>query len=76
MGTKDRRTNSSLTQRLEDEPYRFDFYQVVRLLEQIDPERNTVGHDGDPRRDAARASAQDAAFQDGRPAVAARDRGV
>jgi type VI secretion system protein ImpH len=54
MGTKDRRTNSSLTQRLEDEPYRFDFYQVVRLLEQIDPERNTVGHDGDPRRDAAR----------------------
>jgi len=54
MGTKDRRTNSSLTQRLEDEPYRFDFYQVVRLLEQIDPERKTVGHDGDPRRDAAR----------------------
>jgi type VI secretion system protein ImpH len=54
MGTKDRRTNSSLTQRLEGEPYRFDFYQVVRLLEQIDPERNTVGHDGDPRRDAAR----------------------
>jgi type VI secretion system protein ImpH len=54
MATKDGRTNSSLIQRLEDEPYRFDFYQVVRLLEQIDPDRNSVGHDGDPRRDAAR----------------------
>jgi type VI secretion system protein ImpH len=54
MVTKDRRTDPALAQRLFDEPYRFDFYQAVRLLERINPERQPVGRDGDPRRDVAR----------------------
>lgn len=54
MATKDRRADSPLTQVLVDEPYRFDFFQAVQLLEQIDPERHAVGYDGDPRLDAAR----------------------
>ncbi len=54
MGTTNGRTNTSLKQHLFDEPYRFDFYQAVRILRQIDPERNRVGRDGDPRREAAR----------------------
>jgi type VI secretion system protein ImpH len=54
MATTDRGTDSSLKQHLFDEPYRFDFFQAVRVLRQVNPERNRVGHDGDPRRDAAR----------------------
>ena len=54
MVTTDRGADTSLKQLLFDEPYRFDFYQAVRVLRQIDPERNSVGRDGDPQRDAAR----------------------
>jgi type VI secretion system protein ImpH len=54
MATEDRGTDPAVTQRLFDEPYRFDFFQAVRLLERIDPERSPVGRDSDPRRDAAR----------------------
>jgi type VI secretion system protein ImpH len=54
MVTTNRRTDSSVTQRLFNEPYRFDFYQAVRLLERINPERQRLGGDGDPRQDAAR----------------------
>jgi type VI secretion system protein ImpH len=54
MATTDRGTDNSLKQHLFEEPYRFDFFQAVRILRKVDPERNRVGHDGDPRRDAAR----------------------
>jgi len=54
MATTNGRTDTSLKHHLFDEPYRGDFYQAVRLLRQIDPERNRVGRDGDPRREAAR----------------------
>lgn len=54
MATEGGRTDSPLAQTLFDEPYRFDFFQAVRLLEQINPERRPVGRDGVPRREAAR----------------------
>ena len=34
-----------LNQELLDEPYRFEFFQAVRLLEKIFPERRSVGRD-------------------------------
>lgn len=46
MGTDDRPSARSLTGLLLDEPYRFDFYQAVRLLEQMRPEAIPVGHGG------------------------------
>lgn len=46
MGTDDGSSTRSLTGLLEREPYRFDFYQAVRLLEQIRPEAIPVGHGG------------------------------
>ncbi|MDH3529312.1 MAG: type VI secretion system baseplate subunit TssG [Acidobacteriota bacterium] len=37
-----------LNELLADEPYRFDFFQAVRLLEKIYPERRDVGADAMP----------------------------
>lgn len=37
-----------LNQKLQDEPYRFEFFQAVRLLEKIFPERRTVGRNAMP----------------------------
>ena len=54
MATENGRADSPLTQRLFDEPYRFEFFQAVRLLEQIDPERRPVGRDSDPLQEVAR----------------------
>jgi type VI secretion system protein ImpH len=53
MATEVGRTDPPLAQLLLDEPYRFDFFQAVRLLEQINPGRRPVGHDGDPSSEAA-----------------------
>src|SRR5262249_30694155 len=36
------------------EGYVFDFFQAVRLLEKMAPERRTIGHDAPPRTEAAR----------------------
>jgi type VI secretion system protein ImpH len=49
MATAGRRTHPSLESRLLDEAARFDFFQAVRLLERIYPQRRPVG------REAARA---------------------
>ena len=54
MATKDRRADSPLTQVLVDEPYRFDFFQAVQLLEQMAPAGHAVGYDGDPRLETSR----------------------
>lgn len=44
MGSEHRDTTDSLTRRLTEEPYRFDFFRAVRLLECAHPERPRVGY--------------------------------
>lgn len=39
---------------LFEEGYRFDFFQAVRLLRRVYPERAAVGHDGPPGRETVR----------------------
>lgn len=43
MAAESGRTDHNLKERLLLEPYRFDFFQAVRLLERIYPERQPVG---------------------------------
>jgi type VI secretion system protein ImpH len=43
----------SLNQKLADEPYRFEFFQAVRLLEKVYPERKPVGGDALPHEEIA-----------------------
>jgi type VI secretion system protein ImpH len=43
-----------LNQKLFEEPYRFEFFQAVRLLEKIFPELANVGHDSLPLKEVAR----------------------
>lgn len=45
MATTSRGTDTPLAQELFDEPYRFGFFQAVRLLERMYPDRNPVGRD-------------------------------
>jgi type VI secretion system protein ImpH len=47
-------TKKSLNQELLDEPYRFEFFQAVRLLEKIFPERKPVGRDALPHEEVTR----------------------
>lgn len=54
MATPGRRTNPPLSRTLKDEPYRFDFFQAVRLLERIHPGRQPVGRLGPPAEEVAR----------------------
>ena len=46
MAAEGRRTDTPLTGTLFDEAYRFEFFQAVRLLERIYPEKNPVGRNG------------------------------
>lgn len=46
MGTEDGSTTGPLSELLEREPFRFDFFQAVRLAELLRPERTPVGHGG------------------------------
>jgi type VI secretion system protein ImpH len=48
----------SLAERLLAEGYAFDFFQAVRLLEKVAPERRPVGDTGPPATEAARFRAQ------------------
>src|SRR5207249_11403479 len=41
-------------ERLFAEGFAFDFFQAVRLLEKLAPERRAVGHDATPHIEAAR----------------------
>ncbi|MBS1794062.1 MAG: type VI secretion system baseplate subunit TssG [Acidobacteria bacterium] len=43
-----------LNQKLLDEPYRFEFFQAVRLLEKIFPERKPVGREALPHEEIVR----------------------
>jgi len=54
MATESRRTDPPLAQELFNEPYRFDFFQAVRLLERIEARRQPVGRDGDAANEAVR----------------------
>lgn len=54
MATESRSTDRPLAQELLDESYRFGFFQAVRLLERMDPQRNPVGRDGNVSREAVR----------------------
>ena len=54
MGTESRRTGNSLADVLFEEPYRFEFFQAVRLLERIEPERQPVGRYSEPAGEAVR----------------------
>ena len=44
----------SLDQKLRDEPYRFEFFQAVRLLQKMLPDRKAVGSDALPAEEVAR----------------------
>ncbi|MGH9901802.1 MAG: type VI secretion system baseplate subunit TssG [Pyrinomonadaceae bacterium] len=46
MATEGRGADAPLAGTLFDEAYRFEFFQAVRLLERIFPERQPVGRDG------------------------------
>ncbi len=46
--------NRNLDQELLDEPYRFEFFQAVRLLEKIYPKRRPVGRDALPHTEVVR----------------------
>ena len=54
MATESGRTSNSLADVLFEEPYRFEFFQAVRLLERIEPERHAVGRYSEPASEAVR----------------------
>lgn len=58
MASTRRRADAALDQELFAEPWRFDPFQAVRLLERLAPDRAPIGHDGPPGREAARFSAR------------------
>lgn len=43
-----------LNQQIQDEPYRFEFFQAVRLFERIFPERSPVGREALPNQETVR----------------------
>ncbi len=54
MVTTIRRSNPSLKQHFAQEPYCYDFFQAVRLLERSFPSRVGVGRDANPRQEVVR----------------------
>lgn len=54
MATPDRRTDPPLEELLFEEGYRFDFFQAVRLLERLLPDRPPIGRDAEPHREVVR----------------------
>jgi len=57
MATPSRREEPSLDKLLFDEPYRFDFFQAVRLLARLRPERAVVGREGPADKEVVRFQA-------------------
>lgn len=54
MATQSRTANPPLAQQLFDEPYRFRFFQAVRLLERALADRQPVGQDADANEEVVR----------------------
>jgi len=54
MATQSRPTDPPLAHQLFDEPYRFGFFQAVRLLERIYADHDPVGQDADIKREVVR----------------------
>jgi type VI secretion system protein ImpH len=54
MGSKSRRNSASLRRALSREPARFEFFQAVRLLHRLHPDRDAVGRQADPNREVVR----------------------
>lgn len=54
MASPSRRADPTLEQTLHDEPYRFDFFQAVRLLARLHPDRALVGENGPVGREIVR----------------------
>jgi type VI secretion system protein ImpH len=54
MAHQSRRTDPSLEHVLFEEGYRFDFFQAVRLLERLYPDRESVGQDAHPSQEVVR----------------------
>ncbi|WP_165244020.1 type VI secretion system baseplate subunit TssG [Paludisphaera soli] len=54
MAGSERRSDADLIDRLREEPYRFDFFQAVRILTRVAGDRAPVGLDGPFGREAVR----------------------
>ena len=54
MAAESRRTDPSVEQVLFEEGYRFDFFQAVRVLERLYPDRQPVGRDATACREVVR----------------------
>ena len=54
MASESRRTDPSVEELLFDEGFRFEFFQAVRLLERVFPERGPVGRDVRPGEEIVR----------------------
>jgi type VI secretion system protein ImpH len=54
MAPESRRNTASLKEELFERPTAFEFFQAVRLLHKLRPDRAGVGRDADPAREAVR----------------------
>jgi type VI secretion system protein ImpH len=54
MAAESGRADNPLVKLFFDEAYGFDFFQAVRILERLHPERRPVGRDSDPLREVVR----------------------
>ncbi len=63
MEAKNRRTDPPLVEALFEEPYRFGFFQAVRLLERLFPERQPVGRSQQPDGRASRPAREVVRFR-------------
>ncbi len=54
MATESRRTDPPLEHVLYEEGFRFDFFQAVRVIERLFPDRHAVGRDSLPSKEAVR----------------------
>jgi len=59
MAPQVRRSGASLAEALIHEPYRFDFFEAVRILEQLHPDRAPVGSGASPSDEPLRFRAHD-----------------
>jgi type VI secretion system protein ImpH len=54
MASSSGRTDSTLTETLFEESFRFEFFEAVRVLERLYPQRQPVGYAAPPRQEVAR----------------------